>query len=68
MPTRSFLYIAQVTLWPAFEVNFACGSMVPLDHLCAVFPRGARRNRTAIKRTYRSAEGEKRPLRKMCKS
>ena len=26
--------------------NFACGSMVRADRLCAVFPRVARKNRT----------------------
>src|SRR5215212_300474 len=42
---------------PTFEGHGACpsialrtnGSIVRDDHLCAVFPRGARKNRTTIK-------------------
>jgi len=33
--------------------------MVLDDHLCAVFPREARKNRTPTKTKYRSAEGKK---------
>src|SRR4051794_2051037 len=31
------------------EAYSACGSMVRYDHQCAVFPRGARKNRTPTK-------------------
>jgi hypothetical protein len=44
--------------WPAFEADSACGSMVLYDHLCSVFPRGARKNRTPTEIRYRSAEGK----------
>jgi hypothetical protein len=50
--------ITGLTQWPAFEADSACGSMVLYDHLCSVFPRGARGNRTPTKRKYRSAEGK----------
>jgi len=40
-------------------MQFACGSIVRDAHLCAVFPRSARKNRTPTKRKYRSAEGKK---------
>jgi hypothetical protein len=43
---------------------FACGSMGLTDLLCAVFPRAARKNRTPLKRAYRSAAGAARQLRK----
>jgi hypothetical protein len=36
------------------------------DHMCAVFPRGARKNRTPTEMKYRSAEGKKRPPRNSC--
>jgi len=38
--------------------------MVHVDLVCAVFPRVARENRTPLKIKYRSAEGQKRQLRK----
>jgi hypothetical protein len=34
---------------------FACGSKVLYDQLCAVFPRGARKNRTPTEIKYRLA-------------
>src|SRR5258706_13410519 len=44
--------------WPAFEADSACGSMVLYDHLCPVFPRGARKNRTPTEIRHRFAEGK----------
>jgi len=32
--------------------------MVLYDHLCSVFPRGTRKNRTSTEIRYRSAEGK----------
>src|SRR5215207_3883217 len=41
--------LTRLTRWLAFEADSACGSMVLLDHGCAVFPRSARENRTPTK-------------------
>jgi hypothetical protein len=46
---------------------FACGSMVLPYLMCAIFPRGARENRTQKEIWYRSAEGSARQLRKSYK-
>jgi len=35
-----------------FEAHVACGSMERHDHLCAVFPRSARKNRTPTEIKY----------------
>ena len=40
--------------------------MVRDDHLCAVFPREARNNRTSTEIKERAAEGKKRRTRKLC--
>src|SRR5258705_6587909 len=47
------------------RADSACGSMVRCDHLCAVFPRSARKNRTPTKEST-ALRRQKRRLRKSC--
>jgi len=47
-----------LTQWLTFEhILSAAAWYLTIIHLCAVFPRYARKNRTPTKRNYHSAEG-----------
>jgi hypothetical protein len=48
-----------LTLLPAFEAIFACGSMVCANLQCAIFSRCARKNSTTKKKNNALAKGKK---------